>query len=304
MGESTEDVACRYREMDRWNTPELLSVLWAGQMQAMTACVSALPALAAAVKAATQRLGAARGRLVYAGAGTSGVIATLDAVDLGHTFDWPDGRLLIVIAEGLDLTDGLTPVVEDDEQQGRQRVAEHGVGADDVVIGVSASGASAFTIGIVDEARRRGALTIGLTSMPDSPLTVASEHPIVVATGAEVLAGCTRLGAGTAQKVMLNLFSTALMTGLGRVYENLMVNLRPANARLWRRSIAIVARVARVDDVQAEAALKRHGDVNRAILGLAGVPDFEIPVLIGGTGGNLRAALDAAFPSRRKDLPT
>lgn len=301
MRESTEDAARRYRGMDTWETHDLVNALWGGQMQAVAACLPALPALAATVAAATRRLAGTRGRLAYAGAGSSGVIATLDAIDLGDTFNWPEGRLLILLAGGLDLTEGLAQQFEDDEERGRHRIEDHGIGADDVVIGVSATGRSAFTIGVVDQARRHGGLTIGLTSTPESPLTIIAEHPVVVATGAEVLAGSTRLGAGTAQKVMLNLFSTALMTGLGCVYDNLMVNVRPGNDKLRRRSIAIVAQIAGVEDARAAEALKRHGDVKRAVLGLAGVPDADIRALLAGTGDNLRAALEAAHSSPRKD---
>jgi N-acetylmuramic acid 6-phosphate etherase len=280
--------------MDTWGARDLLNTLWGGQMQAVAACLPALSALASTVSAAVRRLGTAQGRLVYVGAGSSGVIATLDALDLGDTFNWPDDRLLILLAGGLDLTRGLAAHLEDDEGRGRQRVREHGIDANDVVIGVSASGTIAFTVGIIDEARQRGALTIGLTSMAESPLAAASEHPIVVATGAEVLAGSTRLGAGTAQKVMLNLFSTAVMTGLGCVYDNMMVNVRPGNDKLRRRCIAMVSRIAGVDGARAAAALQRYGDVKRAVLGLAGIPESRISTLLAGTGDNLRTALATA----------
>jgi N-acetylmuramic acid 6-phosphate etherase len=294
MSESTEDMACRYRGMDTWGTDELLNALWSSQMQAVAACLPALPALTATVAAATRQLAGTQGRLVYAGAGSSGTVALLDAIDLGATFGWPDERLLILLADGLDLGKGLAPEKEDNEESGRRRSDEAALGRNDVVIGVSASGNSAFTVGIVDQARRHGALSVCLTSTPESPLARAAEYPLVVATGAEVLAGSTRLAAGTAQKVVLNLFSTAVMTGLGHVHDNLMVNIRPGNAKLERRCAAIVSEIARVGDIEAALALKRHGTIKQAVLGLAGVPDGEIPILLARTGGNLRAALEAA----------
>lgn len=294
MTQSTEDAARRYRGMDGWPVPDILNALWNGQMQAVAACYPALPALAEAVTRATERLAGGTGRIVYSGAGSSGVIAALDGVDLGSTFDWPDDRVLILLAGGLDLAAGLAPEAEDSDELGRRLAGDHAIRSSDVVVGVSASGNSPFTTAIVDEARQRGALSIALTSVPGSPLANAADHVLAIATGAEVLAGSTRLGAGTAQKVMLNLFSTALMTGLGCVYDNLMVNLRPDNAKLRRRALAIVTDIARVDETRAAKALERQGDVKRAILDLAGVARADIPSLLAASGGNLRRALEAA----------
>lgn len=294
MSESTEAAAPRYQGMDCWGLDDLLKALWGGQMQALAACLPALPALAKAVAEAAERLKSGRGRLVYAGAGSSGMVAALDALDLADTFDWPDDRLLILLAGGLDLRGGLAAEREDDADLGRSWVRAHGIQAWDVVIGVSASGRSAFTNAIVEEARALGALTIGLAAMPASPLVLAAEHPIAVATGAEVLAGSTRLGAGTAHKVVLNLFSTAVMTGLGKVYDNLMIDVRAANAKQKQRRIAIVAKVSGASAADAEAALARHGNVKEAVLALAGVPDADISALLTRAAGNLRTALAAA----------
>ncbi|MDR3517202.1 MAG: N-acetylmuramic acid 6-phosphate etherase [Azospirillaceae bacterium] len=290
----TESAAPRYRGMDGWPVHDTVTALWAGQMTAAAACLAVLPVLTAAVEDATRRLTGTAGRLIYAGAGSAGLVAVLDALDLGDTFDWPDDRLSILLAGGLDLARGLAAEIEDDAGSGRARLGDLAVGPDDVVIGVSASGRSAFTVAIVEAARRRGASTIGVTSIAGSPLTGAVLHPIVVATGAEVIAGSTRMGAGTAQKIVLNLFSTAVMIGLGRVYDNLMVNVRPRNAKLRRRCAAIVAQIAGVDEARASAALARHGAVKNAVLGLAGAPAEDIPGLLARAGGNLRHALAAA----------
>ncbi|HYF89178.1 N-acetylmuramic acid 6-phosphate etherase [Azospirillum sp.] len=294
MAGGTEDTAYRYSRLDVWPADELMTALWEGQTRALAACAPALPAAAAAVEAAADRLSGGRGRLVYAGAGSSAMVAALDGLDLGPTFDWPAERLVLLIAGGLDLSRGLTGAAEDDEDAGRGEAARVGIAAEDVVVGLSASGASAYTVGVLRAAREAGALTMAIASSAGSPLLQAVQHPILTLTGPEVIAGSTRLGAGTAQKVVLNLFSTGVMTALGNVYDNLMINVRPENAKLRRRCAAMVARIAGVDETAAGAALERHGDVRRAVLGLAGLDNADIDRLLIETGGNLRRAMERA----------
>lgn len=294
MAGGTEDAANRYSRLDVWPAAELMTALWEGQTRALASCVPALPLVAAAVEAAAERLSGGQGRLIYAGAGSSAMVAALDGLDLGPTFDWPAERLLLLIAGGLDLSRGLAGAAEDDEGAGRADAGRAGLSAADVVVGLSASGASAYTVGVLRAAREAGALTMGIASSAGSPLLEAVEHPVLTATGAEVIAGSTRLGAGTAQKVVLNLFSTGVMTALGNVYDNLMINVRPENAKLRRRCTVMVARIAGVDEDAAGAALERHGDVRRAVLGLAGLDGAEIDRLLTETGGNLRRAMERA----------
>jgi N-acetylmuramic acid 6-phosphate etherase len=298
MPPGTEDNTPRFKGLDSWRTIEIVEALWSSQARAIAACVPALPAIERAVDGAVARLARTTGRLVYVGAGSSGMIAALDALDLGPTFNWPDGRTLVFVAGGLDLQRGPDPVVEDDAGGGSARACDAGLGPTDVVLGISASGTSAYTVAVVEEARRRGAMTIAVASRADSPLVRAAEQAIVAATGAEVIAGSTRLAAGTAQKLILNLFSTAVMVGLGFVFDNLMVEVRPANAKLRRRQAAIVASIAQVDQAIAADALARHGDVKRAVLGLAGMSGSEIEAALEGSGGNLRQALGRAARPR------
>ncbi|WP_434621612.1 N-acetylmuramic acid 6-phosphate etherase [Azospirillum sp. B2RO_4] len=297
MASGTEDAANRYSRLDVWPAAELMTALWEGQTRALAACVPALPMVAAAVEAAAGRLSGGNGRLVYAGAGSSAMVAALDGLDLGPTFDWPSARLVLLIAGGLDLSRGLAGAAEDDEGAGRADAGRAGISAADVVVGLSASGASAYTVGVLHAAREAGALTMGIASSAGSPLLAAVEHPVLTATGAEVIAGSTRLGAGTAQKVVLNLFSTGVMTALGNVYDNLMINVRPENAKLRRRCTAMVARIAGVEEMAAGVALERHGDVRRAVLGLAGLDGADIDRLLTETGGNLRRAMERAKPT-------
>lgn len=293
MAGSTEEAAERFRGLDTWKTTEVLSALWSGQLQAVASCLSSLAPLAEAVDAAAARLADGEGRLVYVGAGSSGVIAVLDAVDLGTTFDWPDGRLRMVLPGGLDLSQGLADSAEDDGAAGSARMNDMAIGPHDVVVAVSASGRSAFTVGALARAGELGALTVGFTNMAGSPLALAARYAVAVETGAEVIAGSTRLGAGTSQKVLFNLFSTALMTRLGAVFDNLMVNVRPANIKLRQRCAAMVARIAGVDAPAAAEALQRYGSVKRAVLGLSGVADGDIDARLAAAGGVLRRAMNA-----------
>jgi N-acetylmuramic acid 6-phosphate etherase len=292
---STEEAATRFQRLDTWPTQGVLEALWSGQIRAVAACLPALPQLARAVDGAVERLAApSTGRLVYAGAGSSGMIAALDAGDLAATFDWPEHRTLVIVAGGIDLQRGPEPSAEDDAAAGRARAAEARFSPGDVVLGVSASGGSAHVVAVLEEARRCGAMTVAVVNRTDSALGRVADHAVVVSTGAEVIAGSTRLGAGTAQKLVLNLFSTAVMVGLGAVFDNLMIEVRPANAKLRQRRTAIVASIAGVDPAIAADALARHGDVKRAVLGLAGLSDPEIDAALVAAGGKLRPALAAA----------
>jgi N-acetylmuramic acid 6-phosphate etherase len=201
--------------------------------------VPALPDIAACVAAIADRLGRG-GRLFYAGAGTSIRIAVQDGTELGPTFDWPEARTGYLIAGGEGALREAVEGAEDDAAEAAAQVAEAGVGPPDAVIGIAASGRTPFTVAAVRAARDAGALTVGIAGATKAPLLEAAEHAICLATGPEVLAGSTRMKAGTAQKVALNLISTQVMVRLGRVHGGLMVDMRPANAKLRRRARAMV----------------------------------------------------------------
>jgi N-acetylmuramic acid 6-phosphate etherase len=301
MDEDTEGVAVRFKGLDTWGVAELLEVLWSGQSRAVAACLAGLPALGQAAEEATRRLSSGEGRLVYTGAGASGVIAALDALELEATFDWPRSRTAILLAGGLDLGQGMGSRAEDDAAAGCARARDLQLRSADVVIGVSASGGSAFTIGALQEARRAGALTVGFVGRADSPMACAVAHPVVAATGAEVIAGSTRLGAGTAQKALTSMFSTAVMVRLGFVFDNFMVNLRPENAKGARRRVRIVASIAGVDESAASHALERNGDIKHAILGLLGLSRAEAETALAEAGGNMRVALKQVSLRRRAE---
>jgi N-acetylmuramic acid 6-phosphate etherase len=303
MAKETEGAARRFQGLDAWGTGELLETLWGGQSRATAACLAVLPELGRAVDAAIERLSTGDGRLVYAGAGSSGMLAALDALELGPTFGWSSNRLAVLLAGGLDLVRGIDAGSEDDEAAGRARIRDLRPGPSDVVLGLSASGRSAFTVGLIDEARRHGALTVAIASIEGSPLLQAAAHAVAVRTGPEVIAGSTRLGAGTAQKVCLNLFSTAVMTGLGLVYDNLMCNVQPENVKLRQRCADIISRIAQVDEQTAAEALNRHGDIKRAVLGLAGLSTAQADAALAQSKGNLRTALSALSSDKGGPCP-
>ncbi len=237
---ATEDADPRFAELDAWPLSFAIEAMWDGQMAAVAAVRAALPQITAATEAASERL-ASSGRLIYAGAGTSGRVAVQDGTELGPTFNWPPERLLYVLAGGDHAILNSVEGAEDDAEEGARQMDDAGVGADDVVIGVAASGRTPFTLALTQRARQRGALTIGLAGNAGSPLLEVSEYPILIETGSEVLAGSTRMKAGTAQKVALNLISTGLMIRLGRVYKGLMVDMQTSNIKLKARAARIVA---------------------------------------------------------------
>jgi N-acetylmuramic acid 6-phosphate etherase len=291
---STEDASARYLDLDRLPAIAQVGLLHESQAEAVAAVQPALPSIAAAVGAAVERLRRG-GRLVYCGAGTSARIGVQDGAELLPTFNWPADKVAFVIAGGEKALLRAVENAEDSAEDGSSQITQLRVGSDDVVLGIAASGNTPFTVAAVETARRQGALTIGIANNAGSRLLSASDHPILIDTGAEAVAGSTRLKAGTAQKIVLNLLSTAVMIQLGRVYRGLMVDMRPTNAKLRQRAEQMVARLTGCDPaIAADALLRAGSDVKLAVLVLQGMSVDDARVLIGQSGGNLRAALDAA----------
>ena len=290
---TTEDVALRFRGLDTWPDAEVLEALLERNFAALAAVRPALPALERAARGAAERLERGSGRLLYTGAGTSGRLAALDAVELPPTFGWPHERLGYLLAGGEAALLRSAEAAEDAAEEAERRVRQAGLGPEDVLVGVAASGRIPFTVAAVRAARSRGAFTVGLANNPGTPLIEAAEVGVLLETGPEVLAGSTRLAAGTAQKVALNLFSTLLMIRLGRVYSNLMIGVQASNEKLVRRAVRIVTEIARVDEARARALLDRAGgDVRLAVL-LEREPDPESARRrLAAAGGNLREALE------------
>jgi N-acetylmuramic acid 6-phosphate etherase len=263
---TTETASPRYATIDAWPTADLTAGIIEAQYAAIAAAQAAQGAIARAVDLAAARLAGGAGRLIYIGAGTSGRIGTQDCVELRPTFNWPDARTLVLMAGGA-------------EAFLRAREA--------------ASGRTPFTIAGLRHARAAGALTIGFFNNPGAALGAACELPVLLETGAEFLAGSTRLKAGTAQKVALNAFSTALMVRLGYVHAGLMVEMKPTNAKLHDRAAGMVARLSGAGPEAARSALNlAGGSVKLATLMLArGLSRAEAEATLAAAGGRLGDAL-------------
>ncbi|MGH6876380.1 MAG: N-acetylmuramic acid 6-phosphate etherase [Rhizomicrobium sp.] len=291
--QNTERIDPRYAELDAWPVGEMLAAMYEGQLAAVEAVRVALPALAHAVDHASRALGES-GRLVYVGAGTSGRIGVQDGAELVPTFNWPPERLLFLIAGGEAAITRSIEGAEDSEADAQRAIAAAQIGPRDVVIGVAASGATPYTVAALRAAQQVGAVTIGIASNRGSPLLDVAGHPILIETGGEAIAGSTRMKAGTAQKVVLNLFSSALMVKLGRVYRGMMVHMRATNAKLSLRAAAIVSTIADCPaDVAAEYVEEAKGDVKLAILLAHGLRAAAASQLIEAHHGNLRSAIAA-----------
>jgi len=288
---ATEASSARHEALDAWDVPTILASLWEGQLAAVAALGSAIPALVRATEAAITRL-AAGGRLAYAGAGTSGRIAVQDAVELVPTFDWPEDRLVLLMAGGEAALLRSVENAEDHADLAVATVEQHAIGPNDVLVGVAASGTTNFTVAAVRAARSRGALTIAVANSARTPLLDAAEFPLLIDTGAEAIAGSTRMKAGTAQKVALNLFSTAVMVRLGSVYRGQMVDMHARNAKLRARAVRMLRRLTDCSAAEAQAALEAAGGkVKLAVLIVRGMTATDAEALLARNQGNLRAAL-------------
>jgi N-acetylmuramic acid 6-phosphate etherase len=290
----TEDSDPRYYAIEDWPTKVAALALWESQMAAAAALKPALPAIAAAAEAAATRLGT-HGRLVYCGAGTSGRLGVLDASELPPTFDWPQERVVFCMAGG---TAALTRSVENAED--RTDLAEADIAAlkltdCDVVIAVAASGTTPYALACAAQARVRWALTVGIANSAGAPLLSACDHAILAETGPEAIAGSTRLKAGTAQKMALNLFSTLTMIRLGRVWRGQMVDMVARNEKLRRRALRMVMMLTGCSEAAARNALAAAGGKAKlAILLVHGLDADEATARLAQYKGNLGRALRGA----------
>jgi len=288
---TTERRSTRYEDLDSWPSLDVLSALYEGQLSAVAAVRSALPAIASAAEAAVEHLRGG-GRLIYVGAGTSGRIGVQDGAELPPTFNWPDDRVVFLMAGGEGALLRAVENAEDSVDDGRVRIREAQVGPSDVVVGVAASGTTPFTVAALQEATALGAQTIGLSNNAGAPILTVCTHPILVETGEEVVAGSTRMKAGTAQKIVLNLFSTLVMIRIGRVYRGLMVHMRATNAKLRRRAEIMVAQITGCSYKAAVEALSQaDGDVKTAALIAFGVDRPFAEEILARNDDNLRLAL-------------
>ena len=289
----TEKRDPRFVDIDQWSTSDAVDAMLEGQLDAIAAIKNSASDIATAADAAAEKVRDG-GRLVYVGAGTSGRVAVQDGVELGPTFGWPEDRLLYVIAGGIEALARSAEKAEDDPLESVEALSAGGLNEKDVVIGVAASGRTPFTISALEAANAVGALSIGVANNPNSLLLKTSTHPILAETGSEIIAGSTRMKAGTAQKAILNMLSTAIMLRLGRVYKGMMVDMQISNEKLQQRAIGMIVRITECDDTLAETMLKQaDGNIKIATLLSIGVSMDKAIAVLGEHDGNLRAALGA-----------
>ncbi|MFI9236037.1 N-acetylmuramic acid 6-phosphate etherase [Streptomyces sp. NPDC053079] len=294
---TTEAFRADLADIDRLPTQAIAKIMNAEDATVAGAVAERLPEIAAAIDATAARMSRG-GRLIYAGAGTAGRLGVLDASECPPTFNTDPAQVVGLIAGGPPALISAVEGAEDSAALAAGDLDALKVRADDTVVGVSASGRTPYAVGAVRHARAAGALTVGLSCNARSELGAAAEHAIEVVVGPELLTGSTRLKAGTAQKLVLNMLSTITMIRLGKTYGNLMVDVRASNEKLRARSRRIVSLATGAPDAEIEAALAAtDGEVKNAILVLLGDVDGPTAArLLEESHGHLRAALRATSP--------
>jgi N-acetylmuramic acid 6-phosphate etherase len=291
---STEKTNSASSGLDRRSALEIARIINAEDAKVAAAVRRALPEIAKAIDLIVTALSNG-GCLIYVGTGTSGRIAALDAVECSPTFDVAPRTVQFVIAGGNRALGSAVEADEDSRTRGRHDIAKRKPTRKDVVVGIAASGRTPYTIAALEYARVRGAKTVAVVSNQKSPLGDAADVAIVAEVGAEVVAGSTRMKAGTAQKMILNMLSTGAMTRLGHVYGNLMVNLRLKNEKLRERGIGILENAVGLDRVGARKLLNTAGSMPIAfVMAKAGVRRGEAVRALKRTGGHVGEAIAAA----------
>jgi N-acetylmuramic acid 6-phosphate etherase len=288
----TEGRLSQDADYDELPTRELLGLVNREDAVVPAAVAAAGDELAAAIDAIVEKLRRG-GRLVYVGAGTSGRLAALDAEECESTFSTEPGRVTAIVAGASLGSAAERDAAEDDGEAGADAVRALGIAGDDAVVGVSASGRTPFVVGAVEAAAAAGALTVCVVSVPDSELARIAEHEVAVVVGPEIVAGSTRLKAGTAQKLVLNSISTLSMIRLGKTYGDLMVDVASTNEKLRARARRTVGLATGAGDDAVDAALAAAGgDAKVAIVSLLGDVDAETArAQLERAGGNIRRAL-------------
>jgi N-acetylmuramic acid 6-phosphate etherase len=295
MAATTEARHARAEGLDSLPPAEILSVLLDGQLGAVESVRQALPDIERAARLAAGKL-AAGGRLIYCGAGSSGLMAMSDGLELPGTYGIASDRAPILLAGGEESLKLLAGGYEDDVELAADDVGALSVNADDCMLCVSASGSTPYTLRAAELGRARGAAVIGIANNAGRPLLEAADVAVLLATPAEAVAGSTRMGAGTAQKIALNMISTLTAVHLGHVHDGFMVNLRPDNAKLRDRARRIVSAIAGTDMDRAGRLLdEADGSVKIAVLLAAGAEGAQSAGrLLESCNQNLRSALKKA----------
>jgi N-acetylmuramic acid 6-phosphate etherase len=288
----TEETNSASEGIDSLGTQQILSIINAEDQKVADSVTSEIPNIARAVDAIVAALRTG-GRLFYIGAGTSGRLGVLDAAECPPTFHVSPELVQGIISGGESALARASESSEDDPAAGERDLLARGFGAHDVLAGIATSGRTPYVLGAVAGARRMGALTVGLSCTPDSELAAAVDIAITPLPGPEIIAGSTRMKAGTATKLVLNMISTAVMIRLGHVYGNLMVNVQPSNSKLRDRAVRIIARTADLEPERARELLDNSGgNVRMAILmGRLGIGREEAQQRLESAGGRLSEAL-------------
>lgn len=293
LNKKTEFLDPSLLDLDTRSNWDVLSALLDSQQSAITAVRAVTDVVGDAVDAAVSRLQSSSGRLIMLGAGASGRLAVQDGAELWPTFGWPSNRLHLSIAGGNDALLESVEGVEDDEHNAMNEASKLKLDRSDVVVAVAASGTSTWTVSWLQAAKQRQALCIGIANNPDTPLLNTADHAIFLRSDAEVLGGSTRMAAGTAQKVALNLFSTTLMIRLNRTYGNLMVDMAAVNRKLDDRRVRMLQAIdPEIDEASAVAALDlANGWVKLAAVVVRGQTVEQGKQLLEKHSGSLRAVL-------------
>lgn len=254
----------RHDHLERMSTADLLRHINEEDRLVPEAVAAALPAIAALVDAIAERMQRG-GRLFYLGAGTSGRLGIVDASECPPTFGVPHGLVVGLIAGGDRAIRKAVEFAEDDREQGWKDLQEHAIGMDDTVIGIAASGSTPYVAAGLEACNTSGILTGSISCNPGSPVATIARHPIVVVVGPEFVTGSTRMKSGTAQKLVLNMISTSVMIKLGRVKGNRMVDMQLSNHKLVDRGTRMVMDALGVGYDEANALLKEHGSVRKAV---------------------------------------
>ena len=282
-------------DLDLKSSLEIARVINTEDAKVATAVKAALPQIAQAIDLIAKALKEG-GRLIYVGAGTSGRLAALDASECPPTFNTAPRTVQFVIAGGTKALHTATEASEDSRQLGQREMAKRKPGKHDVVVGIAASGRTPFTVAAIEYARRHGAQTIAVTCNAASPLEKAAHIAVVAEVGPEVIAGSSRMKAGSAQKMILNMLSSGAMTRMGYIYGNLMINVHVKNHKLRERGLTILQRAAGINREAAEQALKAaQNEVPVALVMLqANVSRAQAAQALKSAQGHVREAITAA----------
>ncbi len=293
----TERRSDAHRDLDLWDTRDIVAAMNDLDSGVIEAVRARTDEITAAIEVIVDSLRAG-GRLIYAGAGSAGRLGVLDAAECGPTFSVEPGRVIAVVAGGADAVASAVEAAEDDYDAGCDAISMLETGPDDIVVGISASGRTPYVLGAIETARARGASTVGIANNEDSPLSSLAQVGIDIVTGPEFLAGSTRLKAGTAQKLVLNMLSTISMIRLGRTYGNLMIDVRVSNDKLRARAAAIISEITGASTDDAVRALDAAGGQAKTavVMVAAGLDTDAAAALLLAHDGHLRSALEDSQP--------